>query len=72
MKEVFMLKNINIVRLAIYCLLAIAILVNAALLFADFYTPENSALALSLFVLGVALLIIVPTYWVARTSWLRK
>jgi len=68
----FMFRNINIIKIAVYYLYTAAILVNSALILIDLYTPENRNIALTLFILAIFVLVIVPTYFIAKTGWLKK
>jgi hypothetical protein len=67
-----MFKNINVFKLIIYILFTIGVLANSALIFAEYYTPENRSLTLSIFVIAVFILVILPTYYLAKTKWLQK
>ena len=67
-----MFRDINILNLVVYCLYANSVLANAALIFADLYTQDNRNMTLTLFTLSIFVLVIAPTYYIARTGWLKK
>jgi len=67
-----MFRNTNILRLTIYSMFTVSVLLNAALIFTEFYTPENRNLALTLFIFAVLILVVAPTYYIAKVGWLKK
>jgi len=67
-----MFQGINVFKLIIYSLYTINVLSNSALIFVDFYKPDNQALALTIFVVALLVLIIGPTYYIAKIGWLKK
>lgn len=67
-----MFKNINIVKLVLYIIFINFVFTNGALIFEYFYSDENRAVALYVFVLTMIGLVVVPTYYIAKTNWLKK
>jgi len=67
-----MFQKINLFKFVIFYLFITSVLSNSALIFAEFYTPENRSLALTSFVFALSILVVAPTYYVAKTNWLKK
>jgi hypothetical protein len=67
-----MFQKINIFKFVIYAIFTIGVLVNASLIFADLYTPDNRNIALTIFVIAMLALIILPAFYIAKTGWLKK
>ena len=71
-KRIQMFRDINILNLVAYCLYTNSVLANAALIFADLYTQDNRNMALTIFTLSIFVLVIGPTYYIAKTGWFKK
>jgi hypothetical protein len=61
-----------ILRLAIYYFFITNVLVNGAILFEMAYTPENRNLVVSIFTIAMFILVLLPTYQIGKTGWLKK
>ena len=67
-----MIQKINPLKLVGFIIYLAFILSNGALIFEDLYRSEDKAVALTIYVLSMILLIAAPTYYVAKSSWLKR
>ncbi|HEX6257927.1 MAG TPA: hypothetical protein VFZ48_00440 [Candidatus Saccharimonadales bacterium] len=67
-----MFQKIHVFKFVVYSIVTLSILVNAALVFGDTYTPANRELSVSIFILVIILFVTVPAFYLGKTGWLKR